>query len=217
MYRQVDVDISNNSWGFSWFFHDNFNDPEFAPFEDALEHVVENGRDGLGAARVFSAGNSRSFGDSSDCHNLTSSRYTISVGAMGDNGTSRNFSNAGSGGFNTVTTDRTGSDGYSSDFELGDYTDEFGGTSAAAPILSGVAALMLEANADLGYRDVQKILAYSATHDQVGLSYDYRAVRDYRWAVNEEGNWHSGGLGHDRVIGFGTLDAQVAVRMAESW
>src|SRR5262249_12056459 len=38
------------------------------------------------------------------------------------------------------------------------YTSRFNGTSAAAPMVSGVIALMLQANPQLSYRDVQEIL-----------------------------------------------------------
>src|SRR5690606_34768277 len=43
-----------------------------------------------------------------------------------------------------------------------DYTSRFGGTSGATPIVSGVIALMLEANPNLSWRDVQEILVRSA-------------------------------------------------------
>lgn len=43
-----------------------------------------------------------------------------------------------------------------------DYTSRFNGTSASAPIASGVIALMLEANPNLTLRDVQEILVRSA-------------------------------------------------------
>ena len=87
----------------------------------------------------------------------------ISIG--GDSG-------IGSGLF---TTDLTGEDGYNilpdpisnqefdRDFLANtDYTSRFGGTSAAAPLVTGVIALMLEANPELSYRDVQEILVRSA-------------------------------------------------------
>jgi subtilisin family serine protease len=43
-----------------------------------------------------------------------------------------------------------------------DYTSRMNGTSSAAPVVSGVVALMLEANPNLTYRDVQEILVRSA-------------------------------------------------------
>lgn len=76
-------------------------------------------------------------------------------------------------GSGIVTTDFTGNNGYNflpiAGVELdrdflpnGDYTSRFNGTSAAAPIASGVIALMLEANPNLNWRDVQEILVRSA-------------------------------------------------------
>ncbi len=43
-----------------------------------------------------------------------------------------------------------------------DYTSRFNGTSAAAPMVSGVIALMLQANPTLTFRDVQEILVRSS-------------------------------------------------------
>ena len=43
-----------------------------------------------------------------------------------------------------------------------DYTSRFNGTSASAPMVAGVIALMLDANPNLTYRDVQEILVRSA-------------------------------------------------------
>ncbi len=73
-------------------------------------------------------------------------------------------------GSGIVTTDVTGEGGYNSEgfisdrdfLEDTDYTSRFAGTSASAPIASGVIALMLEANPDLSWRDVQEILVRSA-------------------------------------------------------
>jgi subtilisin family serine protease len=49
------------------------------------------------------------------------------------------------------------------DFESDpDYTSRMNGTSAAAPLVSGVVALMLQANPNLTWRDVQEILLRSA-------------------------------------------------------
>ena len=67
----------------------------------------------------------------------------------------------GEAGFNT--SDNTGPPFGDRDFfEDIDYTSRFNGTSASAPMVSGVVALMLEANPNLHWRDVQEILVRSA-------------------------------------------------------
>ena len=80
------------------------------------------------------------------------------------------------------TTDLMGNNGYNSpgsadgDFlEDVNFTSRFNGTSAAAPMVSGVIALMLEANPSLSYRDVQEILVRSARQND---------PLDESWQVN---------------------------------
>lgn len=74
----------------------------------------------------------------------------------------------GSGIFTTDTTgegglNQTGFSTTDRDFvEDINYTSRFNGTSASSPIVSGVVALMLEANPELTWRDVQEILVRSA-------------------------------------------------------
>ena len=45
------------------------------------------------------------------------------------------------------------------------YTDDFGGTSGAAPVVSGVVGLMLSVNPDLAANDVRQILMATADRD----------------------------------------------------
>jgi hypothetical protein len=72
---------------------------------------------------------------------------------------------------NIFTTDLVGTRGanpigyFPPHQELSDYTYSvygFTGTSAAAPQIAGIAALILSANTNLTYRDVQQILIFSA-------------------------------------------------------
>ncbi|MBU0858527.1 MAG: proprotein convertase P-domain-containing protein, partial [Alphaproteobacteria bacterium] len=73
---------------------------------------------------------------------------------------------------------------------------------------SGAVAVILEANPDLGWRDVQEILALSAQHnDAAGGS----------WQYNDAGNWNGGGMHFSHDYGFGALDLHAAVRLAETW
>jgi subtilisin-like proprotein convertase family protein len=213
----VNVDVANNSWGYSSdssaFFFDDFNSPEWEIERDALIAGVRDGRDGLGTAIVFAAGNEREVGDNTNYHNFTNSPYVITVGALLNNGVYSPYSTPGasilvsafgseSGGI--VTTDRRGADGY----DTGDYTDSFNGTSAATPMVSGVVALMLEANPDLGYRDIQEILAYSAIQNNPTST---------GWQFNGANNSNGGGLHVNHDYGFGLVDARAAVRLAETW
>jgi len=213
---QVNVDISNNSWGFGGFFGDNFKSSAFAAHGQAIENAVANGRDGLGTVWLFAAGNSRTSGDDTNYHSFQNSRQTIAVAAAEDDGDITFYSTpgasiittapvaAGGGTGGVFSTDRQGSAGYAS----GDFTSGFNGTSAATPMVSGVVALILDANPELGYRDVQEILAYSSRQIDVA---------DPGWAINDAVDWNGGGLHVSHDFGFGLVDAHAAVRLAESW
>ena len=61
-------------------------------------------------------------------------------------------------GLGVFTADRVGDRGY----DMGDYTDTFGGTSSATPVVAGVAALVLSANPRLTAREVRGILEQTA-------------------------------------------------------
>ena len=98
------------------------------------------------------------------------------------------------------------------------YTATFNGTSAAAPNASGVVALMLEANPNLGYRDIKRILA--ATAKRIHPSQEaviqtsgmpYPITLEQGWVKNNAGNWFS------NWYGFGAINAGAAVNMAKSY
>jgi subtilisin-like proprotein convertase family protein len=82
------------------------------------------------------------------------------------------------------------------------FTLNFGGTSAAAPLASGVVALLLEANPDLTWRDVPLILAQSARKCDPA---------EAGWLQNGAGRWIN------EKYGYGAIDAGAAATLAESW
>jgi len=205
------ADVANHSWGFSGFFTDNFDSHWFRSSEAALKHTVDAGRGGLGTVHVFAAGNSRALGDDVNYHNYQNSIYTMAVGATDASGRVASFSTPGvalhvsAPGVSVLTTDITGRDGYSTGNEAW-----VQGTSFAAPAVAGVVGLMLDANAKLGWRDVQEILAYSARTSEASRT-------DAFWVTNKADNWNGGGLTHSKNYGFGLVDAHAAVRLAETW
>jgi subtilisin family serine protease len=105
-------------------------------------------------------------------------------------------------GSGILTTDRTGGNGYNADGPLdGDFltdtnfTSRFNGTSAATPIVSGAIALMLEANPNLSYRDVQEILVRSARQNSLQeFDGDYINTAE-GWQTNMYEFWQSPAIG----------------------
>ena len=208
--HQSVYDIANNSWGFTNAFADNFLQTKFAGIVEAIDDVVTTGREGLGTVLVFAAGNGKAvfgdenIGDDANFHNLTNSRQTIAVGAHDAAGNAAFFSSPGTSvllsapGVGLLTTDGN---------EIGSLASNYvSGTSFAAPLVSSAIALMLEANPNLGYRDVQQILAITANPSQSASA-----------ASNGAGKYNGGGLVFDREVGFGNLDAAAAVSLARNW
>lgn len=197
------VDISNNSWGEA-----DDGRTLFSPqplVRAALEDAVANGRGGRGTIYVWSAGNGRDDGDYANYDGYVNRPETIGVGAINYRGEQSWYSESGAnvlisapsdGDFGEpgiTTTTLTG---------LGSYRDDFGGTSSAAPLVSGVVALLLESNPELGWRDVQEIL-----------------IRSARRVSPEDSGWSENGAGFQFHHGFGAgmVDAAAAVALGDGW
>ena len=92
------------------------------------------------------------------------------------------------------------------------YVSTFNGTSSAAPNVSGVVALMLEANPSLTWRDVKHILATTSTKVDASFSpVSLNGITYYNWVSNAAGNnFHP-------YYGFGGVDATAAVNAAVSY
>ena len=101
------------------------------------------------------------------------------------------------------------------------YTSIMNGTSSAAPVLSGVIALMLEANPNLSWRDVKHILAMTA--DKINYSTaDIAHPGGSSWGLS--GHVYdslyvrnAARIDFSNTYGFGRANALQAVQMAQSY
>jgi subtilisin-like proprotein convertase family protein len=169
----------------------------------AISKGVTEGRNGKGIVYVFAAGNEYDFGSDVNFAGWQSSRYAIVVGAVDKGGKHSSYSTAGA----SVFISAPGGDleyYFNNAVALagGTCTDGGAGTSFAAPVVAGVVALVLEVNPDLSWRDVQGVLANSATMIQ---------PTDPSWTTN------SAGLRHSNLFGFGLVNASAAVALSRSW
>ncbi|MFD2255084.1 S8 family serine peptidase [Luteolibacter algae] len=204
------IEIKNNSWGYDGEIY--YADPLL---KEALKTSVTSGRGGKGTIFTFAAGNSGHFEDSANYSELTSSIYTIAVGAVDSLGRKAYYTEPGAnvvisapsngfyGSLGITTTDRTSSLGYnSSSGTSGDYTADFSGTSSSCPAVSGAIALMLQKNPNLGWRDVQAILIRSAVKFN---------PTEPGWLTN------AAGLHFNNDYGAGLIDVGAAVNLAAAW
>lgn len=94
------------------------------------------------------------------------------------------------------------------------YISNFNGTSSAAPIASGVAALIFAANDKLSWRDVRHIMASTAKK----IDTDFSPVKIFNNGIEfiAEPGWLTNAAGYNfhNWYGFGMLDASAAVAMA---
>ena len=156
--------VITNSWGYT-----RAAPPADDAVRDAIDTAARDGRNGRGTLIVFGMTNDSV--DNCGSHaDISSLETVLAVGV------SNHHDDIGGSGFgpcmdlvapakpmdrNTIgvtTTDRTGIDGHTS----GDYYSGFGGTSAAAPLVAGVAGLLLSLNPDLTRMDLQRILEHTA-------------------------------------------------------
>jgi subtilisin family serine protease len=209
---ELDVDIINNSW--------TSYDPslpkgqqfELSDIEIELyRELYEEANEGKGILVIFASGNS----GSSDFRNSPEARspYTLAVGATDSSDKRSSFSTYGSeldlvapgGGDNEgiYTTDRVDIQIRNGDikkrvvlgYAKGNTNSDFKGTSAAAPVVAGAAALVWAVNPELTATEVRQILVRTA-----------QRLPDYEFVY-----------GKNAELGYGRVDARAAVSLAKQY
>ena len=225
------VHIKNNSWGIGNYstdlttFGDGSDEIMSTPSTSLAAAALKNAVTQQGQIVLFAAGNGLQEGENVNYRGRQNSIYVIPVAAVNDQAVQCNYSTPGasivisapSGGESganarpqgTLTTDRTGDDGYNpppagstaTDLENIAYTEHFNGTSSACPVVAGVSALVLQANPSLNWRDMKEIYIRSASKNDGG---------DPGWAKN------GAGFSFNHKYGAGLVNASKAVRLARS-
>jgi subtilisin-like proprotein convertase family protein len=204
-YGGRELQVSNNSWG-ATAAASTVNPLTAAAFY----RDITFGRGGLGAIILFATGNSAFEGQEANLKGRVGNRYTMGITGVGADGKRAGYGSFGSAvdvsaptqGANFGTDVGMTTTDYVDDDTLNSYTNTFNGTSAATPVAAGVAALVLEANPTLSWRDVRAVMELSA--QKVDASHS---------------GWFTNAAGHDinEDYGFGMVDAAAAVALAKTW
>jgi len=169
----------------------------------AFINGIQHGRKGKGSIFVWASGNGGRDHDNCNCDGYTNSIWTLSVSSATENGLIPWYSEACSS--TMATTYSSGSSGerkvVTTDLH-NKCTSTHTGTSASAPMAAGVIALVLEANNDLTWRDVQHITVRNC---------HVANLRATDWKVNAMGRNYS------HSFGYGIMDASKMVSMAKDW
>ena len=205
--------VSNNSWGpldGPWLGRAN------SFWERAVDSGITHGYDGKGTFYVFAAGNGHLLGDDSNLDEYAN-YYGVTAACSVDSRDARaGYSETGANLWVCApANDRPGSLGGSFGILTTENSDryerDFTGTSAAAPIVSGVAALVRSANPDLTWRDLKLILAATARKNDPG-SAGWEDGANMYGADSPVDRYH---FNHE--YGFGVVDARAAVDLAKGW
>lgn len=183
--RMMDVDVVSNSWGFVQ------AQPVPLALAMGIREVATQNRGGRGALVLFASGNDGRVLGAGELYSLPE---VITIGGVNPFDELAPFSNRGAevdlvAPTGTFTTDLSGAAGE----DPGDYTNLFGGTSAACPVAAGVAGLLVSAQPDAGRVQLEQWLIGTA--------------RPAPFAQPD-------GRGHDVSYGFGIVSASRALLRA---
>ncbi|KAL1117733.1 hypothetical protein AAG570_004048 [Ranatra chinensis] len=177
----------------------------------AFINGVTTGRGGKGSIFVWASGNGGRHTDSCNCDGYTNSIFTLSISSATQGGYKPWYLEECSS--TLATTYSSGTPGHDKSIATVDMdgklrsdhicTVEHTGTSASAPLASGLVALALEANPELSWRDIQHIVVLTSNSAP----------------LMKEAGWITNGVNRkvSHKFGYGLMDGGAMVTLAEQW
>uniref|UniRef100_A0A1I8B7V2 Peptidase_S8 domain-containing protein n=1 Tax=Meloidogyne hapla TaxID=6305 RepID=A0A1I8B7V2_MELHA len=170
--------------------------------KDAILKGVNEGRHGKGSIFIWASGVGGQ-DDSCSSDGYVNSIYTISISATTENGNVPWYSESCSPTLATAFSGGSINDRMLATTDILNYcTKKQSGTTGSASLAAGMVALALEANPNLGWRDIQHIIVRTANPS---------FLRAVDWQENGIGRWFS------HSYGYGLLNAGAMVRLAREW
>ena len=207
--------VSNNSYGHGYF------ERVLSMWYMAIETGISEGFHGKGTVYVFSGGNDGDRGENSNYDGYANHHAMVTVCGVDYQGKYDGNSDPGANLWvcafdkdndrkhGIVTTDYTNVRTH----VYNGYQISGAGTSYSAPMVSGIVALMRQANPNLGWRDVKLILAASARkNDSDDAGWQQSGMKYGSFVGDPDGRYH-----FNHKYGFGLVDAKAAVDLAENW
>ena len=185
----------------------------------AVETGLNDGFYGKGTVYVWAAGNQASLDFNTNYNTLANHYSGVTACSVDYQGKHNGGSNHGASlwvcapGEDASRRYRVFTTAVRGNYGGGRYISYGVGTSLSTPMVSGVVALMRQANPNLGWRDVKLILAASAAHNDPDDS-DWQATGIKYGAFADDPNAR---YRFNHKYGFGVVDAYQAVSMAEGW
>ncbi|XP_063223097.1 furin-like protease 2 isoform X2 [Bacillus rossius redtenbacheri] len=177
----------------------------------AFIYGVTSGRQGKGSIFVWASGNGGRHTDSCNCDGYTNSIFTLSISSATQGGYKPWYLEECSS--TLASTYSSGTPGHDRSVATVDMdgrlrpdhicTAEHTGTSASAPLAAGIAALALEANPGLTWRDMQYLVVLTSRSGP----------------LQKEDGWVLNGVKRkvSHKFGYGLMDAGAMVSLAEQW
>lgn len=196
VHKMDEIAIYSNSWGESD--DTDFGGPDQI-VEEALLRGIHNGRSSKGSIYVWASGNSGPH-DNCNADGYVTSIYTIAIASVSRGGYVASYGETcsailaatyASGRTSIVTTDTNGG-----------CHKKFTGTSASTPIAAAIFSLVLQANNQLTWRDIQHLTIQTSSMTDL---------------IDAETRENGVGRKVSHYYGFGLLNADAMIKAAKNW